>query len=153
MLKISAKFNRGHPQRRHQMQVEYVKTGDFQQTTWYNSKTSTTTSIVNLVLSQVYHTEHPPLFAASLPWCSTLRGFVSDNWYLLMQCRYSCAHSHFNVYYSGLTRGHVANRHISISQLLSLWRHSHCDVICYSAGHAQRYGRTYVTYRQTPYHA
>jgi len=25
---------------------------------------------------------------------------------------------------------HVANRHISISQLLSLWRHSHYDVIC-----------------------
>jgi len=54
-------------------------------------------------------------------------------------------------------------RHISISQLLSLWRHSHydvlslqrsqplfslwrhsdCDVIRYWAGHAHRYGRTY----------
>ena len=30
--------------------------------------------------------------------------------------------------YSSATRGHVANRHISISQLLSLWRHSHYDV-------------------------
>jgi len=60
---------------------------------------------------------------------------------------------------------HVANRHISISQLLSLWRHSHydicrlrrsrrsqppfslwrhshCDVIRYWTGHAHRYGRT-----------
>ena len=42
---------------------------------------------------------------------------------------------------------HVANRHISISQLLSLWRHSHCDVIRYWAGHAQRYGRTLRTLR------
>jgi len=59
---------------------------------------------------------------------------------------------------------HVANRHISISQLLLLWchsyydvsrlrrsqprsqwRHSHCDVIHYWAGHAHRYGRPYVT--------
>jgi len=31
-------------------------------------------------------------------------------------------------------------------QLFSLWRHSHCDVIRYWAGHAQCYGRTYVTY-------
>ena len=44
---------------------------------------------------------------------------------------------------------HVANHHISISQLLSLWRHSHYDVIRYWAGHAQRYGRTYVTYVRT----
>jgi len=29
---------------------------------------------------------------------------------------------------------------------LSLWRHSHYDVIRYWPGHAQRYGRTYVTY-------
>ena len=56
----------------------------------------------------------------------------------------------------------VAIRHISISQLLSLWRHSHydvsrlrrsqppfslwrrshCDDIRYWAGHARRYGRT-----------
>jgi len=43
---------------------------------------------------------------------------------------------------------HVANRHISISQLLSSWRYSHYDVICYWAGHAWRDGwtdiRTYV---------
>ena len=38
---------------------------------------------------------------------------------------------------------HVASRHISISQLLSLWRHSHCNVIGYWAGHAHRYRRTY----------
>ena len=41
---------------------------------------------------------------------------------------------------------HVANGHITLSQLLSLLRHSHCDVIGYQAGHAQRYGRTDVTY-------
>ena len=48
---------------------------------------------------------------------------------------------------------HVANRHISISELLSLWRHSHCDVIRYWACHAHRYGRTlgYVRYVRTPY--
>jgi len=33
-----------------------------------------------------------------------------------------------------------------------LWRHSHCDVIRYWAGHAQRYGCTNVrTYGRTPY--
>jgi len=40
---------------------------------------------------------------------------------------------------------HVANRDISISQLLSLWRHCHYDVIRYWAGHAQRYRRTLRT--------
>jgi len=35
---------------------------------------------------------------------------------------------------------HLANRHISTSQLSSLWRHSHYDVIRYWAGHTQRYG-------------
>ena len=35
---------------------------------------------------------------------------------------------------------HVANRHISIIQLLSLWRHSHCNIIRYWAGHAHHYG-------------
>jgi len=56
----------------------------------------------------------------------------------------------------------IANRHISIhshydvSRLrlsqpqFSLWRHFHCDVIRYWAGHAHRYGRTYV-YVRTPY--
>jgi len=44
-----------------------VKIGDVQQITRYNSKTSTVASVVNLVLSQIYHTEHPPLFAARLP--------------------------------------------------------------------------------------
>jgi len=62
---------------------------------------------------------------------------------------------------------HVANRHISkshcdvslsrlgrsqpASQLFTLWCHSHSDVIRYWAGHAQRYGRTYVTCVRTPY--
>jgi len=35
--------------------------------TRYNSKTSTVASVVNLVRSQVYHTERPPLFVARLP--------------------------------------------------------------------------------------
>jgi len=43
---------------------------------------------------------------------------------------------------------HVASRHISgrysqrLSQLLSLWRHSHYDIISNWAGHTQRYRRT-----------
>jgi len=49
------------------MQVGYVKIGDFRQMTRYNSKTSTVASVVNLVRSQVYHTERPPLFTARLP--------------------------------------------------------------------------------------
>jgi len=40
---------------------------EFRQITRYNSKTSTVASVVNLVRSQVYHTERPPLFAARLP--------------------------------------------------------------------------------------
>jgi len=39
------------------MQVGYVKIGDFPQITGYNSKTSTASSVINLVWSQVYHTE------------------------------------------------------------------------------------------------
>jgi len=66
---------------------------------------------------------------------------------------------------SNCKSAHVANRRISISHLLSLWRHSrhdvsrlrrsqhpfslrrhsHCDVIRYWAGHAHRHGRTYIT--------
>ena len=56
---------------------------NFLQITRYNSKTSTVASVVNLVRSQVYHSERPPLFAARLPWCSASRGFVSDSWSLL----------------------------------------------------------------------
>jgi len=43
---------------------------------------STVASVVNLIWSQVYHSEHPPLFAACLPWCSAWRGFISNGWYL-----------------------------------------------------------------------
>ena len=39
MPKISAKFDRGHPLRLRQMQVEWVKIGDFRQITGYISKT------------------------------------------------------------------------------------------------------------------
>jgi len=36
---------------------------------------------VNLVQSQVYHSERPPyLFAAHSLWCSMLHRFVSDSW-------------------------------------------------------------------------
>ena len=58
-----------------------VKIGDVRQITRYNSKTSTVASVVNLIRSQVYHTERPPLFAARLPWCSASRGFISDSRY------------------------------------------------------------------------
>jgi len=45
---------------------------------------STVASVVNLVRSQVYHSERPPLFAAGLLWCSASRGFVSDStWYTI----------------------------------------------------------------------
>jgi len=37
--KISAKIDRGHPLRGHQMQVGWVKIGDFPQVTGYISKT------------------------------------------------------------------------------------------------------------------
>jgi len=46
------------------MQVGWVKIGDLRQITRYNSKTSTVASAVNLVWSQLYHIERPPLFAA-----------------------------------------------------------------------------------------
>jgi len=49
------------------MQVRSVKIGDFRQIIRYNSKTSTMASAVNLLWSQVYHTERPLLFAARLP--------------------------------------------------------------------------------------
>jgi len=43
-----------------------------------------TQCVVNLVRSQIYHTERPPdLFAARLSWWRTSRGFVSDSWSLL----------------------------------------------------------------------
>jgi len=73
--------------RRHQIQVGQVKTGDFRQITRYSSKTSIVASVVNLVQSQVYDTERPPLFAACLPWYSASRGFVSDSWYLYQDHR------------------------------------------------------------------
>jgi len=38
MPKIFAKFDRGHPLRGHQMQVGWVKIGDFPQITGYISK-------------------------------------------------------------------------------------------------------------------
>jgi len=38
MPKISAKFDRDHPLRGHQMQVGWVKIGDFRQITGYISK-------------------------------------------------------------------------------------------------------------------
>jgi len=49
------------------MHVGYIKIGDFRQITRYNSKTSTVASVVNLVRSQVYHTQRPTSFAVRLP--------------------------------------------------------------------------------------
>jgi len=66
-LKVAAKLKSDHAQQWHQKaQVGYVKIGDFQQITHYNLKTSTITSVVNLVWLHVYHTKHPPLFTAHL---------------------------------------------------------------------------------------
>ena len=53
-------------------------------------------SVVNLVRSQVCHTEQPRyLLTTHLPWCSTSRGFLRDSWSLLpaalreaQTCRY-----------------------------------------------------------------
>ena len=39
------------------MQVGYIKIGDFPRITCHNLKTPTVASVVNLVRSQVYHTE------------------------------------------------------------------------------------------------
>ena len=42
---------------------------------------------------------------------------------------------------------------MALAAPVPLWRHSHCDVIRYWAGHAHRYGHTNVhTYVWTPYH-
>ena len=46
--KISAKFARGHPLRGHQMQVGWVKIGDFRQITGYVSKTVQYRHIVSI---------------------------------------------------------------------------------------------------------
>jgi len=58
------------------------KLGHFRQITRYNSKTSIVAGVVNLVQSQVCHSERPPLFAAHLPWYSASRKFVSNGWRL-----------------------------------------------------------------------
>ena len=49
------------------MQEGYAKIDNFRQITRCNSKTPTVVSVANLVLSQVYHSERPPLLAARLP--------------------------------------------------------------------------------------
>ena len=65
--------------------------------------------------------------------------------------------SPYDIHYIALERcnpwPHVANRHISMSQLLSLWRHSHYDVIFIMTSLAPRPPlRTYVrTNVRTPY--
>ena len=46
--KISAKFDRGHPLRERQMQVGWVKIGDFRQITGYISKTVQDRHIVSV---------------------------------------------------------------------------------------------------------
>jgi len=48
MPKTSAKFDRGHPLRGHQMQVGWVKIGDFPQITGYISNTAQDTHIVSI---------------------------------------------------------------------------------------------------------
>jgi len=48
MPKISAKFDRGHPLRGHQMQVGWFKIGDFPQITGYITKTVQDRRIVSI---------------------------------------------------------------------------------------------------------
>ena len=48
MPKISAKFDWGHPLRWHQMQVGWVKIGDFRQITGYISKTVQDRRVVSI---------------------------------------------------------------------------------------------------------
>ena len=45
------------------------------QLTRCNLKTSSIASVINLVRSQVYYTERPPLFAARLLWCQHVARF------------------------------------------------------------------------------
>ena len=52
MPKISAKFDRGHPLRGHQMQMGWVKMGDFPQITGYISKTVQDRHMVSIKVEQ-----------------------------------------------------------------------------------------------------
>jgi len=52
MPKISAKFDRGHPLRGRQMQVGWVKIGDFPQITGYISKTVRDRRMVSIKVEQ-----------------------------------------------------------------------------------------------------
>ena len=52
MPKISAKFDRGHPLRWRQMQVGWVKIGDFRQITGYISETVKDRHIVSIKVEQ-----------------------------------------------------------------------------------------------------
>jgi len=92
MSKISAKLKRRNLNGGAKCRWCRSKLATFGQITRYNSKTSTVASVVNLVRSQVNHTERPPLFAARFTFAVmqhvTSRGFVSDSWYLFV---YSCA--------------------------------------------------------------
>jgi len=52
MPKISTKFERGHPLRGRQMQVEWVKIGDFRQISGYISKTVQDRRMVSIKVEQ-----------------------------------------------------------------------------------------------------
>jgi len=52
LAKDSAKFDRGHPLRGHQMQVRWVKIGDFRQTTGNISKTVQDRHMVSIKVEQ-----------------------------------------------------------------------------------------------------
>jgi len=78
MPKISAKLKWGHP-----CGGSKGRLGRLNASAVTENWRLSTQNTVNLVWSQVDHTEHPShLFAARLLWCSMSRGFVSDSWSL-----------------------------------------------------------------------
>jgi len=69
------------------MQVALVKIGDFRQITRYNSETSTVSSIVNLVRSQVSHTERPHFVCSTF---AVMQCITQDHQQQLILVKYTC---------------------------------------------------------------
>ena len=84
VLKISAKFERGHPNG-----GVKCRSGSLNTVAVAENWRLSTRSVVNLARSHVYHTQRPPSFAG----CSALRGFVIDSWYLMTPSKVPDFHS------------------------------------------------------------
>jgi len=86
MPKISAKFDRGHPLRVRQMQVGWVKIGDFPQITGYISKTVQDRHMVSIKVEYevvcalsnggIVRDFECPLTAPFSAFCTTIHSFV-----------------------------------------------------------------------------